>query len=157
MMTKLERDVVITRVFAAPRELVYAAFTEAAHLKNWYGPHGFSIAECQSDPRPGGKIALQMRFDDGDGELYPMTGTYGAMDPPRRYELFSQALAPDGSVAVDMRAVYTFVDLGGKTELTIDIHVITTTTLGEQYRAGMNEGWNQSLVKLATYLAAVTP
>jgi uncharacterized protein YndB with AHSA1/START domain len=155
LMTKPDRDVVITRVFTAPRELVYAAFTDAAHLKQWYGPHGFSIPVCESDPRPGGKLALQMRHDAADGALYPMTGTYGAIDPPQRFELFSQALAPDGSVALDIQAVYSFVDLSGKTELTIDIHILRATTLGEQYLAGMNEGWNQSLDKLATYFETV--
>ena len=154
-MTKPERTVVINRVFAAPRELVYATFTEPKHLRQWYGPLGFSIAACESDHRPGGSIMLQMRHDDKDGTLYPMTGTYGAVDPPRRFELSSQAIAPDGSIALDLRAVYSFTDLGGSTEVTIEINVVSATSLGEDYLAGMNEGWNQSLGKLAGYLDAM--
>src|SRR5713101_4163666 len=69
-----EREVVITRVFDAPRELVFKAFTERERLMRWWGPGGFTTPLCELDVRPGGAIFLHMRAPDGT--IYPMAGVY---------------------------------------------------------------------------------
>ena len=55
-----EREIVTTRVFNAPRELVFSMWTAAEHLAAWWGPHGFTNPKCEADPRPGGKLLIHM-------------------------------------------------------------------------------------------------
>ncbi|HXP75753.1 MAG TPA: SRPBCC domain-containing protein, partial [Stellaceae bacterium] len=59
--TANERTVVITRVFDAPRTLVFKAWTDAAHLARWWGPKGFTNPVCEVDARPGGGLRIVMR------------------------------------------------------------------------------------------------
>jgi uncharacterized protein YndB with AHSA1/START domain len=56
-----DRELVITRMFDAPRELVFEAFTDAQHLMKWWGPHGCSVVACEADPREGGAWSISMR------------------------------------------------------------------------------------------------
>lgn len=55
------RELVITRTFDAPRELVFEAFTDPEHLMNWWGPHGCTVISCEADPRTGGTWCISMR------------------------------------------------------------------------------------------------
>ena len=57
----MEREITVTRVFAAPRALVFSMFTDAKHLAAWWGPHSWDNPVCEADPRPGGKILIHMR------------------------------------------------------------------------------------------------
>ena len=59
-----EREITITRVFDAPRALVFQAWTDAKHLAQWWGPHGFTNPVCEIDPRPGGAIYIVMQAPD---------------------------------------------------------------------------------------------
>ena len=70
----MERDITVTRVFAAPRALVFSMWIDAKHLAAWWGPHGWDNPECEVDPRPGGKILIHMRAPDGG--VHPMGGVY---------------------------------------------------------------------------------
>jgi len=72
-------DVIIKRTIAAPRELVYAAFTDARHLANG-GPEGFTTPDAAADPRPGGAMRLDMHGPDGN--VYLGGGTYHELTPP---------------------------------------------------------------------------
>jgi len=74
IMTNEEQELVLTRVFDAPRELVFKAWTDPKHVAQWWGPHGFTNPVCELDLRPGGAILIHMRGPDG--VVYPMTGTY---------------------------------------------------------------------------------
>ena len=53
----IARELTLTRIFDAPRELVWQAWTDAEHVKQWQSPHGFTIPEAEVDPRPGGYSA----------------------------------------------------------------------------------------------------
>jgi uncharacterized protein YndB with AHSA1/START domain len=55
------REITITHVFDAPRELVWRAWTEAEQLKHWFMPHGFTVPECEVDFRPGGAYRMTVR------------------------------------------------------------------------------------------------
>ncbi len=68
-MPLLDGDFVITRVFDAPRDLVWKAFTESARLARWWGPKGFTVFSCKLDLRPGGLFHYGMRAPDG-GEMW---------------------------------------------------------------------------------------
>src|SRR5689334_18469516 len=60
-----DREIVITRVIDAPRELVFAAFTDAEHISNWWGPNGFRTTTYEKDVRPGGVWRFTMHGPDG--------------------------------------------------------------------------------------------
>jgi uncharacterized protein YndB with AHSA1/START domain len=56
-----DRELVVTRIFNAPRELVFEAFTDPEHLMKWWGPHGCTVISCKVDPRAGGAWSISMR------------------------------------------------------------------------------------------------
>ncbi|MGA2539857.1 MAG: SRPBCC domain-containing protein, partial [Terracidiphilus sp.] len=74
-----ERVLEISRLFNAPRELVYAAWTDPKQLAQWWGPKGFTNPRCEVDVRPGGKIHIDMRAPDG--VVYPMAGAFREVIP----------------------------------------------------------------------------
>ncbi|HSP36200.1 MAG TPA: SRPBCC domain-containing protein [Frankiaceae bacterium] len=102
-----------TRVFAAPRELVFRCMLEPEHLTHFWGPAGMStpVDGIVVDPRPGGRFETVM-VSDGDGSSYVMRASYDEIVEPERI-----AWTESGS---GMRSLSTFVDLGdGRTEVTI--------------------------------------
>ena len=97
-----EREVTITRVFDAPRELVFSMWTDAKHLAAWWGPHGFDNPKCEADPRPGGKLLIHMRAPDGG--VHPMGGVFHEVTPHERIVFSShveQAMARIKADAAD--------------------------------------------------------
>ena len=73
-ISETEVEVVLTRVFDAPRALVFKIWTEPHHLAKWWGPRDFTNPVCELDVRVGGKILIHMHAPDGT--VYPMTGTF---------------------------------------------------------------------------------
>src|SRR5260370_40570020 len=82
IMANEEQDLVLTRVFDAPRELVFKVWTNPKHVAQWWGPHGFTNPVCELDLRPGGAILIHMR--GANGIVYPMTGVYQEVVEPER-------------------------------------------------------------------------
>src|SRR5579862_8930953 len=83
-----EREVTITRTFAAPRALVFKAWTDPQHLAQWWGPKGFTNPVCEFDARVGGALRIHMRGPDGT--IYPMEGVIRELVTPERL-VFSAA------------------------------------------------------------------
>jgi uncharacterized protein YndB with AHSA1/START domain len=129
---------------------VYAAFTDAPSLQAWWGPHGFTNPVCEADPRPGGAIRIHMRGHDGT--VYPMTGSFVALDPPKRLVTLTQAIGPDGAVELSLRTLYGFAAYAGKTQFDMQIHILERTEIGKGYLEGMEIGWNQSLERLGAFV-----
>ena len=140
------REITITRIFDAPRELVFEAWTKAEHLAKWWGPEGFSLPEVESDPRPGGALTMVMRGPDGAD--YPQTGTFKEVVAPERLVFEEVALGPEGHPILQAFTTVTFVDLDGKTELTMHARGVALVPGSEQMLSGMYAGWNQSLQRL---------
>jgi uncharacterized protein YndB with AHSA1/START domain len=149
-MIEPHHELTLTRTFDAPRELVYAAFTDANHLTQWFGPRGFSIARCVSEAHPGGRLEIDMR-KESDGQIYPMRGEYLEVDPPARFVTFTSGQLEGGA-----RNTFTFVEVDGKTQLTMHVHVLQKTDLEivRPFLEGMKGGWQQSYEKLDAYLAS---
>src|SRR5947209_11418295 len=84
-------DLVITRVFDAPRELVFKMWVDERHLAQWWSPHGFTNPVCKLDARPGGAIRVDMRGPDG--ATHPMTGEFREIVEPERLIFSSRAFA----------------------------------------------------------------
>jgi uncharacterized protein YndB with AHSA1/START domain len=143
-------ELVLTRVFDAPRKLVFKAWTDPKHLQQWWGPHGFTNPRCEVDVRPGGAIHIDMRGPDGT--VYPMTGSYEEIDEPERIVFISSALDKDGNPLFEIRTTVTFAEQGDKTKLTVQARVVKTTPAAAPHLAGMEIGWTQTLERLAAYV-----
>ena len=147
---KAPREVTLVRIFDAPRALVFEVWTQPKHLEKWWGPHGFTTPLVVSDARAGGTIRIHMQGPDGT--IYPMAGTYNEVIAPERVVYTSAVLGEDGQALFEIRNTAKFEDENGKTKLTIHAVVVKATSAAEQYLEGMEEGWSQSLERLAAYL-----
>jgi uncharacterized protein YndB with AHSA1/START domain len=146
-----EREITITRVFDAPRALVFEAWTEAKHLALWWGPKGFTNPVCEIDARVGGKLRVHMRSPDG--VIYPMMGEIREVVPPERLAFTNIALDDAGNHIIEGFTIVTFADEGGKTRLTLHTRGSAVVEKAVAYLQGMELGWTQSIDKLAALLA----
>jgi uncharacterized protein YndB with AHSA1/START domain len=163
-----ERDFVITRVFNAPRELMFRAWTEPRHMARWWGPHEFTNPVCDMDVRPGGAYRIVMR--GADGTDYPITGVFREVVPPERlvltmdcsehpeawHDLVQPNRRPDETnPAGVMLSTVTFEAVGAKTLLTVRMRLASPATRDAMLKMGMTEGWSQSLDRLEDLLAKI--
>jgi uncharacterized protein YndB with AHSA1/START domain len=139
-------EMILTRVLDAPRELVWKAWTEREHLVRWWGPKGFTLPGCEMDFRPGGKYRFVMRGPDGGD--FPFHGVYREIVRPERI-VFTCIIEKEA--IPELVATVTFAEQGGKTRLTVR----QTVPPGEAGR-GQNQGWSESLDRLAEHLSAET-
>jgi uncharacterized protein YndB with AHSA1/START domain len=144
--TQTVGELIITRIFDAPRELVFRCMIEPEHLTHFWGPVGVStpIENITVDPRPGGAFETIM-VNDSDGAEYPSRGVFVEIVPPERL-VWSE---PDSG----MTTTSTFVQLdNGRTE--VRIH---QTNVPEMFRSPEAQaGFQSSLDRFAAYLATIT-
>ena len=144
-----DREVVIARTIDAPRELVFAAFTDVRHLSRWWGPDGFTTTTRAFAFREGGAWDFVMHAPDGTD--YPEWITWREITPPERIALIHGESAQDPEA---FASTITFADHGETTEITMRT-VFPTAALRaravEEYHA--IEGGRQTLDSLAAYLA----
>jgi uncharacterized protein YndB with AHSA1/START domain len=146
-----EREVTITRIFDAPRALVFKAWTDAEHLAQWWGPNGFTNPVCEIDPRVGGAIRIHMRSPDG--AIYPMKGEIREIVAPERLVFTNIAVDAAGNPVTEGLTTVTFVEEGGKTKLTLHTRGAALVAQAVPYLQGMEYGWTQSIDRLAALLA----
>src|SRR5712692_745612 len=151
IMASEERELVLTRVFDAPRDLVFKAWTDPNCVAMWWGPHRFTNPECELDLRPGGAILIHMRGPDGT--VYPMTGVFQEVVEPERIVFTSAALDDKGTPMFEVLTTVTFTEQNGKTKQILRARVIKRTAQAAPYLKGMEAGWTQSLERLAESLA----
>jgi uncharacterized protein YndB with AHSA1/START domain len=147
----VEREVVITRMFDAPRALVFKAWTDPKHLKLWWGPKGFTNPVCETDPRVGGAWRVVMRAPNG--EEYPCGGVYREIVEPERLVFTNIATDKEGHPVIDGLTSVTFAEDAGRTKLTLRTRGVAVVSYAAAYLAGMEAGWTQSLERLAAELA----
>jgi uncharacterized protein YndB with AHSA1/START domain len=145
-----EREITITRVFDAPRALVFAAWTEAKHLAQWWGPNGFTNPVCEIDPRVGGALRIHMR--DPNGNVYPMKGVIRDIVPPERLVFTNIALDAAGNAIIEGFTTVTFKENEGKTTLTLHTKGAAVVEYATAYLKGMETGWAQSIDRLQAYV-----
>ena len=143
-----DRELVITRIFDAPRDLVYQAWADPDRMVKWIGPQGFSGSIIKMDARPGGSYHFYMRGPDGD---HWARGVYREIVAPERLVYtWAWADAQANATRPETLITLTFEDLGSsKTKLTLRQAVFESVTARDQH----NYGWNSSFDKLAAYLA----
>lgn len=152
----MEKELIIKRIFDAPRELVFKAWTEPALISKWWGPHMFTTPTAEVDARIGGQLYIVMHGPkDSDYEIdLPMKGIFQEFDPPKRLVFTNQAVYDEnGDPQLDTLCTVDFAERGEKTEMTLHIVLVKATPAAEAAWAGAEMGWNQSLDKLTNYLA----
>ena len=148
---KGDREIVLTRVFDAPRRLVWDAFSRPELLKRWFGPHGFTMPVCEVDHRVGGKYRFVLRKPDG--KEMGMFGRYLELQPPDRSvheESFDDFPGPPAVVTT------LFVEKGGKTTMTATILSPSKEVRDAVVASGMEHGAAESYDRLAELLAEQT-
>ncbi|HVK19492.1 MAG TPA: SRPBCC family protein [Fimbriiglobus sp.] len=146
-----DREIVQSRVYDAPRELVFAAWTDPKHVTHWWGPRGFTTTTHEMDVRPGGVWRFVMHGPDGTD--YKNRIIYLEVAPPER--LAYKHAGEEDTEGVKFHTTVTFADRGGKTELTMRMVFETAAERNhvvEKY--GAVEGGKQTLERLAEFLAA---
>ena len=146
-----QQELVLTRIFDAPRELVFKAWTDPARMAQWWGPKYFTNPVCELDVRPGGAILIHMQGPDG--VVYPMSGVFHEIVEPERLVFTSRALEDEaGNALLEVTTIATFEEHTGKTKLTVREVVVKAEPGAEGALAGMEEGWTMSLDKLGEFL-----
>ena len=133
-----EGKVVITRVFDAPRALVWQAWTDPKMLAQWFGPRGFTSSVPQLDVRGGG--ALRIVMHGPDGKDYPMKGVFREMVAPERLVFSNIAIDKDGNHLLEGETSVTFAEHDGKTTMTMNSHLVGLVPMAPQMLAGMEAG-----------------
>jgi uncharacterized protein YndB with AHSA1/START domain len=147
-------DLIISRLFNAPREIVFKAWTDPAMVARWWGPKDFTSSRCEVDARPGGAIRIDMRAPDGT--IYPMGGEFREIAPPERIVFVSVALDDEGGPMIEALNTVTFDEYGlSGTLMTLAVRVLGATPEAAPHLAGMEEGWTQSLVRLQDFVASL--
>ena len=140
-------ELTITRIYDAPRDLVFECMITPEHLTHFWGPVGVTtpLDRIKVDPKPGGVFDTVM-VNDVDGTEYPSHGVYVDVDVPNKLSWTE----PD--VEGGMMTSVTFKDLGdGRTEV-----VIHQTNVPEMYRSPeAQEGFNSSLDRFAAYISTL--
>jgi len=145
------REVTITRLVAAPRDLVFRAWTEPAHLARWWGPQGFTNPVCEVDARVGGELRIVMRGPDGTD--YPMRGVFREVVAPQRLVFTNFPVDARDRPLMDGLTTVTFAAEGGKTRLTIATRATGLAPVAARMLDGMQAGWTQSIDRLEAYVA----
>ena len=144
-----ERELMLTRVFDAPRTLVFKAWIEPEHLAHWSGPRGFTVPHSTMDLRPGGAYRSCLRAPDGTEHW--VQGTYREIVEPERL-VFTHAWEDEnGKPGLETLVTVTFAEQGGRT--TMQFHQATFETKAS--RDGHADGWSSSFERLAEYLATL--
>lgn len=147
-----DREIVFTRLFDAPRELVFTAFTQPEHVAQWWGPRGFTTTIHEMDVRPGGVWRFIMHGPDGVD--YPNKIVYTEVVRPER---LAYTHGPDGEDdSGQFQVTVTLAEEGGKTRLTMRALFASAEERDKAVREfGAIEGGNQTLDRLDEYLAAL--
>jgi uncharacterized protein YndB with AHSA1/START domain len=145
------KELTFTRVFNAPRTLVFKVWTEAEHLAKWWGPHHFTSAVKELDARPGGAIRVDMRGPDGT--IFAMGGNFEEIEEPYRLVLTTTALnAETGTPYLKVLNIVTFTEHNGRTTMTLHAAVLEALPDAAFALGGMETGWTQSLERLNALL-----
>jgi uncharacterized protein YndB with AHSA1/START domain len=181
MPERTSEPFVITRRLAAPRSLVFAAFTQGEHLRHWMGPKGFTMSHCAVDLRPGGTFHYCLVAIEAPGaqraadaqDLPSMWGlwTFREIVPPERLVVVTQFSDAAGGLArspfpgpwpLRTLSTTTFDDDGaGGTLVTLRWAALDATEEEERAfdaaHASMTQGWSGTFEQLEDYLALQAP
>ncbi|HEX5127143.1 MAG TPA: SRPBCC domain-containing protein [Rhodocyclaceae bacterium] len=159
-------EFVLSRVFDAPRDLVWSAWTDEKHLAKWFGPKGFTMKSSKHDLRPGGIYHYCMMSPDG----HEMWGkwVFREINAPERLVIVNSFSDANGNLTrhpmsptwpLETLATTTLTESGGKTTLRLQWLPINASAeeiaTFNAAHAGMEQGWGGTMEQLTAYLASV--
>jgi uncharacterized protein YndB with AHSA1/START domain len=147
--TPSAQEIRLTRLFDAPRQLVFDAMTKPEHVKRWWGRlgEGYSVPVCEVDLRVGGKWCFVNRHPEGEATF---RGEYREITPPGRL-VFTETMDPYPEPGSEVTAVFT--EEGGKTRLTATVRYPSQEVRDMVLGTGMARGAGISYDRLADLLA----
>jgi uncharacterized protein YndB with AHSA1/START domain len=149
-----ERLLIVERVFDAPRELVWKAWTDPDQLAKWWGPRGWVTANYKLELKPGGVWHYCMRGPEG-AESWGK-GVYREIVEPERlvyYDVFSDAAGSTVEGMPGMLITLELADLAGKTKVTSTAEFATAEQLGAIVEMGVVRGLSETWDRLEEFLA----
>ena len=146
--TPTDREIHVERVFDAPRDRVFSAFTDSQLIPEWWGPRDTTTVVDQMDVRPGGSWRFVVR--NADGSETGFRGTYREITPPERIVQTFEWEGMPGHVSVETAM---FEDLGDRTKVTATSLFHTTEERDGMLASGMERGMNESYARLDDLLA----
>ncbi|SNQ61714.1 SRPBCC family protein [Candidatus Methanoperedens nitratireducens] len=153
-------DLIVTRIFDAPVELVWKAWTDPEQVMRWWGPKGFTSPVCKIDLRAGGEYLNAMRSPEG--QEFWSKGIYREIVAPERLVMTDSFADEKGNTVpashygmspdwpLELLITVTFEEYDGKTKLTLKHSGIAG--ISDTDRDNMQQGWNESFDKLAESL-----
>lgn len=148
--TPSDTQVAIARAFAAPRRLVFEAWTNPTYIRQWMlGPPGWTMPVCELDLRPGGAWRYVWRQEDG-AEM-EMTGLVREVDPPRRV-VTTERWGPDWPETVNAMEL---VEEEGLTTVTLTITYPSKEAREAALKTGMKDGMEQSFARLESLVESM--
>jgi uncharacterized protein YndB with AHSA1/START domain len=149
--TPSDREIHCEREFDAPRDRVYAAYTDPALIPEWWGPRGMTTTVDVMDVRPGGSWRFVMSRDDGTETGF--RGTYREVTPPERIVQTFEWEGMPGHISVETA---TFEDLGDRTRVVTTSIFHTTEERDGMLASGMEGGLNETYERLDELLERLT-
>lgn len=153
MLTALpvgERELVIRRTFDAPRDLIFRAWTEAEHVRRWWGPRNYPAAHMEMDARPGGRWRGYLKSTEGKPDLW-FNGVFREVDPPGRV-VFTFAWEEEGERGMETEVTVLLTEQGGRTHM--EFRQTPFRSIAE--RDGHHGGWDSAFDRLDERLAAIS-
>ncbi len=152
LTTPSDREIVMTRVFEAPRELVFEAHSSCEHMSRWWGPRKYTLTVCEMNFRPGGAYRFVQRGPDG--EEHGFRGEFREIVPPARIVWTFEYEGMPGHVSVD---TLTLEDLGGgKTKLIAHSLFDSVEVRDGMLQSGMEEGASETWDRLEEHLKVMS-
>ncbi len=164
MSVKVEgQEMILERVFDAPRELVFKAFSEAEHLKHWWGPRGWTLTVCNVDFRPGGIWHYCMKcIDENQGDFYGFESwgkaVYKEIEEAEKIvyvDYFSDAEGNEAEGMPSTLVTMTFVEHEGRTKLVSRGQYASAEALKTVMDMGMEQGITETWDRLEEHLQSI--
>jgi uncharacterized protein YndB with AHSA1/START domain len=147
-----DRELLITRVFAAPRRLVWEAMTDPQHVVHWWGPRGSVLSVCEIDFRPGGAWRFVLRGPDGRD--YRFKGVYHEITAPARL-VATECFDEPGLGSPEWLTTLTLEENDGETTMKSRILYKSPEARDGHLASGMKEGAAESFDRLEAHLTTM--
>ncbi|HVZ38053.1 MAG TPA: SRPBCC family protein [Candidatus Kapabacteria bacterium] len=147
-----DREIVMTRLFNAPRRLVFEACTRAEHMRRWWAPACVTMVVCEMDVRPGGTYRIITR--GLDGSEYPFTGVYREVVPPERL-VYTQRFDVEPFSRDEAIITMTLEEHHGRTMMRSSILHATPEARAAHVQSGMEVGAAEAYDQLEELLASM--
>ena len=144
----------VCRTFATPRKQVFAAWTSAGAVKQWFSPQYFTVPEAQVEPRQGGVFSLCMRGPDGSESW--MRGQFLEFVADERVTFESDVAGPDGEVLFRATTAVNFSDVDGGTRVDVEQQYKVFAPVATQMVKYAALGWEQTFDRLGSMLGAAS-